>query len=57
MLTNCCSLKHIVNINSTLIAKDDVFGLYPLVKTSVSNTIVGCLLYQEGLNFCLIKVQ
>lgn len=28
-----------------LITKDDVFGLYYLANTSVSNTIAGCLFY------------
>ena len=43
MLTHCCSLKQVVNINSMLITKDDVFGLYPLIVSSVSKTMVGCL--------------
>lgn len=38
MLAHCCSLKQVVNINSMLITKDDVFGLYPLIISSVSNT-------------------
>ena len=43
MLTHCCSLKQVVNINSMLITKNDVFGLYPLIVSSVSKTMVGCL--------------
>ena len=41
MLTHCCSLKQVVNINSMLITKDDVFGLHPLILSS--NIMVGCL--------------